>query len=101
MNVWGPLVDWTTFGYLTKHIFSETGWYVGAAMLYSNAFFRDGYKYQGLMGVINSWFIGMFLFWVTFNYGLPAAILIHFLYDFLLMSVISPIYIMIRRPAHW
>ena len=56
-------------------------------MLYTNAFFRDGHRYQGPIGVLNSWFAGMFLFWIMFTYGLPAAILVHFMYDFLIFSL--------------
>lgn len=86
LNVWGPLADWTTFGKLRDHIFPATGWLAGGAMLAANAFFRDGHKYQGLIGVVNSWFIGMFLFWLAFNHGLLAAIVVHFTYDFLIFS---------------
>lgn len=87
LNVWGPIADWTTGGYLSQFIFYPTGWMVGAGMLYSNAMFRDGHKYQGPLGVINAWFIGMYLFWVSFRFGLPAAIVVHFAYDFLIFAV--------------
>ncbi len=86
LHVFGPLANWTTFGGLEKYIFHPSGWAIGASMLATNAFFRDGHKYQGLFGVINSWFGGMFLFWIMFRYGLPAAILIHFVYDFLIYA---------------
>ena len=87
LHVFGPIANWTTFHGLQPYIFHSTGWAVGAAMLATNAFFRDGHKYQGLFGWINSWFMGMFLFWIMFKYGLLAAILIHFLYDFLIDAV--------------
>lgn len=61
MNVWGPLADWSTGGYLHDTIFHPTGFAVGSTMLYANAFFRDGHKYQDIIGVLNSWFLGMFL----------------------------------------
>lgn len=86
LHVWGPLADWTTFGYLHPWIFHKTGWIIGAAMLSSNAFFRDGHKYQGLFGVINAWFAGMFFFWLMWNHGLLAAILVHFTYDFIIFA---------------
>ncbi|MFA6234845.1 MAG: hypothetical protein WC824_11805, partial [Bacteroidota bacterium] len=35
MNIFGPVVDWTTGGYLTEYIFHPSGWMVGAAMLYA------------------------------------------------------------------
>lgn len=86
MNVWGPLANWTTFGALQDYIFHPTGFAVGAAMLYANAFFRDGHKYQGFFGVLNSWFLGMFFFYIMLHHGLPAAILVHFLYDVVVFS---------------
>jgi hypothetical protein len=87
LHVLGPLANWTTLRGLETHIFHATGWAVGAAMLATNAFFRDGHKYQGPFGWINSWFCGMFLFWIMFKYGLPIAILVHFTYDFLIYAV--------------
>ncbi len=83
-NIWGPIANLTTLHYLEPYLFHTTGWAVGAALLSTNAFFRDGHKYQGPIGYINSWFIGMFLFWLMFRYGLLAAILVHFAYDFLI-----------------
>lgn len=83
----GPLADWTTLHGLHRYLFAPESWAVGAAMLGANAFFREGHGYQGLFGLINSWFIGMFLFWIMFTYGLPAAILLHVLYDVLVMTI--------------
>lgn len=83
LHLGGPLADFTTFGALHPQLFHPASWAVGAAILSANAFFRDGHKYQGPVGWINSWFCGMFLFWVMFHYGLPIAILLHFVYDLL------------------
>ncbi|MBI4435297.1 CPBP family intramembrane metalloprotease [Candidatus Uhrbacteria bacterium] len=85
-HVWGPVANWTTFQQLQPYIFSEYGWAAGAAMLTSNSFFRDGHKYQGLFGIINAWFLGMFFFWIMFTHGLWAAIVVHTLYDFLIFT---------------
>ena len=96
LNVWGPIADWTTGGYLTQYIFFPYGnpdgpvsWAVGAGMLYSNAMFRDGHKYLGLLGVVNSWFLGMYFFWMSFRYGLISAIVVHFAYDFLIFATVA------------
>ncbi len=86
LHVWGALANWTTFGILEPQIFDPRMWYVGAALLYSNAFFREGHAYQGIIGIINSWFLGMGFFYLTFNYGLGSAIIVHFLYDVLIFS---------------
>ena len=88
MYVAGPIANFTTFGALEPWIYHVSGWAVGASVLATNAFFRDGHKYQGPFGIINSWFGGMYLFWVMFRFGLPAAILVHFLYDFLIFLVL-------------
>jgi len=80
VHVFGPLANWTTLGYLQPQLLGGD-WAIGAAMLASNAFFRDGHRYQGWFGTINAWFAGMFLFWMTFHHGLFAAIVVHFAYD--------------------
>lgn len=87
LHVFGLIANWITFGNLESYIFHSTGWAVGAAMLTTNSFFRDGHKYLGPFGLINSWFLGMFLFWMMFRYGLLAAIMVHFLYDFLIFAI--------------
>lgn len=81
LHVWGPIADWTTFGQLHPWIFDGRTWLVGGAMLATNAFFRDGHKYQGIFGWLNAWFLGMFFFYVMFNYGLLACIVLHITYD--------------------
>ena len=87
VHLMGPLVDWVTFGTLHDTLFHPTGFAVGAALVSANAFFRDGHKYQGIVGIVNSWFLGMFFFYLMLNYGLPAAILIHSLYDAVVFSM--------------
>lgn len=84
VNVWGALSNWTTFGMLEPQIFDPNNWFVGAAILYANALFREGHTYQGLFGYINSWFLGMGFFWIVFHYGLPAAIAVHVLHNLLI-----------------
>lgn len=53
----GPLADWATFGGLHDQLLGEP-WFFGGAILMANAKFRDGHKYQGIIGILNSWFIG-------------------------------------------
>ena len=54
--------------------------YVGA-VLWSNAKFRDGHKYQGPSGMLNSYIIGIYMFYVAFTHGLLYAIVLHVLFD--------------------
>ncbi len=75
------MANWASLHYLQEYFSHATGWAIGAAMLAANAKFRDGHKYQGMLGWINSWFMGLYFFWLMFNYGLPAAIVVHIVYD--------------------
>jgi hypothetical protein len=87
LNLFAPLANWATLGSLQDKLYHPWGWAVGAGLLTSNSLFRDGHKYLGWFGYVNSWFIGMFLFWAMFKFGLPVAILIHFVYDLLIFAV--------------
>lgn len=81
----GPIVNFLTLG-LMKWLIFGMGWAVGAGALAVNALFMEGHRDHGFFGCINSWVIGFFLFWIMFNYGLLAAITVHFLYDFFLYA---------------
>ena len=87
IHVSGLVANFFTLGYLSDILSSPENWAIGAAMLAANAFFRNGHKYLGFFGYVNSWFIGMFMFWLLFQYGLLACILVHFAYDFLIFTV--------------
>lgn len=69
-------------------LYHPEGWAVGAAMLATNVKFRDGHKYQGLLGWVNSWVLGLLFFRIAFLHGLLAAILVHFVYDVLVHTVV-------------
>ncbi len=43
----------------------------------ANAWFRDGHKYQGPLGLVNSWYAGIVLLYATVTYGLLTAIAVH------------------------
>ena len=83
-----PVADFARFEYLQPQLKSEFGWFVGAAIISSNGRFREGHAYQGFRGYVASWFLGMFFFWIMFNYGLLEAIVVHFLYDFLIFFTV-------------
>lgn len=82
-----PLADWATFYQLHAQLNQPQAWFIGAALISSNGEFRDGHSYQGTFGKVNAWFIGMFMFWLVFRYGLVAAMTIHTLYDVGIFSV--------------
>lgn len=83
----GPIADLTTLHYLHPYLFGGFGWAVGAAILSSNGKFRKGHEYQGFWGSVNSWFLGMFFFYIMFTHGILAAMLVHFLYDMFIFVV--------------
>ncbi len=87
MHITGPIANFFTLGKLESLLFNGLGWAVGAAIISSNGKFREGHAYQGLLGTINAWFIGMFMFLLMFKFGLFAAIIVHFLYDMFIFIV--------------
>lgn len=99
-SVAGPVANFFTSGFLpqlTPYLIDPVNWAVGGAILSANALFRDGHKYQGFIGVLSNWFFGMFLFWVLFTFGLPACILIHFLYDIIIFTLVTAIHHLTRK----
>ena len=50
-------------------------------MISANIAFRDGHKYQGPFGLINSWYLGLVFLYATVNYGLWTAVCVHALYN--------------------
>jgi len=87
IHFFGPVGNFLTLGLLSEQLVNPTNWVIGAAILSANAFFRDGHKYQGTLGYVNSWFCGMFFFSVALRFGLPIAIAVHFLYDGIIFTV--------------
>ena len=77
----GPICNLMTLGYLQNYLVNKELWFVGASILTTNILFRDGHSYQGYIGWINSWCLGILFFWVTLNYGLLAAIFSHSIYN--------------------
>ena len=95
-----PISNFLTLGLLKDQLITNQFWYFGAAIVSANALFRDGHKYLGWFGYLNSWCIGMFLFHVMFVHGLFAAIVIHFLYD-LLIFVLRSAVSLIKHSYGW
>ena len=79
--IFGPICNLMTLGYLQNYLVNKELWFVGASILTTNILFRDGHSYQGYIGWINSWCLGILFFWVTLNYGLLAAIFSHSIYN--------------------
>lgn len=88
LHISGPIVNFLTLGFLQQQLLGKLGWSVGAAMISSNRQFGNVHLYQGPLGWLNSWVIGMFLFFLMFEYGLFAAMLVHFLYDLFFVMIL-------------
>ena len=80
--VW--VVHFTTLTMMDPVLYGEhQSLFIFGAIL-ANSWFRDGHKYQGPFGLVNSWYAGMVLLYATVTYGLWTAIVIHALYDILI-----------------
>ena len=81
-TVFMPILNFASFGAYTDIIDPtqyDPVFIMGA--IAANAWFRDGHKYQGLFGVMNSWLAGFVLLYATLNYGLLTAVVIHGLWN--------------------
>lgn len=87
LHILGPIANALTLGYLAPILLNGLGWAIGSAILTSNGNFRNEHAYNGIFGWVNSWFFGMFMFYLLFKYGLFACILVHFLYDQLIFVI--------------
>lgn len=83
------MANWFTLGYLDIVWGSSPKFdpALVAGLLFSNAAFRDGHKYQGALGCINAWFLGNVFLYCTLTHGLLAAIVLHAAYDIIIHSL--------------
>jgi hypothetical protein len=76
------VTNFVTFGNF-EHILYNAAYpqlFVFGALM-ANAMFRDGHKYQGPIGVLNSWIIGFIMMSAAFTYGIGTAMFLHVIYD--------------------
>jgi hypothetical protein len=92
-----PVANFFTLGYAHAILYNKTSWAIGAAVLVANGKFRSGHIYQGTLGWIWSWYGGIFLFVVMFQYGLWMAIMIHALYNLMAGVVFMALFGAARR----
>ncbi|MDR7276234.1 hypothetical protein [Catenuloplanes atrovinosus] len=76
-----PLANVATLGLMEAHLTAAPSWVLAAALLTVNGRFRNLHAYLGVFGWINSWYIGMVMFYLTFGYGLVTAMIAHAVYD--------------------
>lgn len=76
-----PVLNFVSIGTLSPILYNghEPLFVMGAIL--ANAKFRDGHKYQGTFGLLNSWIGGFVLLYAMLTYGLLVAIIVHAIYD--------------------
>lgn len=87
-SIEAPIANFFTLGLLSSVLLNQAAWFVGAAVVNANSDFQKGHEYLGPFGLLNSWFMGMFFFYLMFQYGIIAAIIVHFVYDFAIDSTV-------------
>jgi hypothetical protein len=87
VNVEVPVANWATLHALQPQFTAHPNWVFAGAIITASVWFRNGHKYLGPIGYINSWFIGMVMFYLVFNYGLVTAIVAHFVYDAIIFTI--------------
>ncbi|KND51912.1 MAG: hypothetical protein ABA06_01480 [Parcubacteria bacterium C7867-001] len=80
-NILYPIADFMTLKLMHPVFYGKEPAMLIIGMFAANAWFRDGHKYQGLLGAVNSWYAGCVLMFATVNYGIFVAIIVHALYD--------------------
>ena len=81
-----PLANFTTFHALESQLYDPRSWLIGAAIVMASVKFRNAHEHLGLIGWVNSWFGGMVMFWLMFNFGLLTAIVAHVVYDMIVFT---------------
>lgn len=89
--LWKPVLSIMTLGMLNPLLNNLAPLWTFALWGKSKDFAK-GHKYQGSVGVIFSLYFSLFMFWVFFGYGLLVCIVIHFLYDLIVLGVDHLVY---------
>lgn len=97
--VLGPVTNVLTLGLLSSWLTEPFNWSVGLAMLAANWMFMREHTDRGRFYAANSWFVGMFMFFVMSRFGLPAAMLLHFLFDALFYTTVFLVRVLQRQRA--
>lgn len=80
-NIFLTIANWMTLKQFEPIFFGAyPELFVFGAFL-ANIWFRDGHKYQGLFGFINSWYFGLVFLYASLTYGLLTAVAVHALYN--------------------
>lgn len=86
LHISRPFICFVSRGSLSQILLTRPQWFIGGSILTSNGRFQDGHKHLGCFGYVNSWIIGIYLFYILFNSGLIACIIVHVIYDLIVFS---------------
>ena len=79
-----PIANWTTFGMMEPILTDRSAPLFLFGIFAANIAFRNGHKYLGPIGFVNSWYIGMVMIYATVTYGILTAIVLHAVYDIII-----------------
>jgi len=81
-HIFVPVINFITFGQFHNILYYPDGSRLFIfGMVVANAKFRDGHKYQGPIGFVNSWIIGFVMMGAMLHFGLWTAVVLHAVYD--------------------
>ena len=87
-NIWFKLWSFISFGMLDSILYNPEFsplFIMGATS--ANAAFRDGHKYQGPIGFLNSWVAGFIFLHAMMFHGIVVAIILHISYNLMVQLV--------------
>lgn len=72
-----PIANIATFGLMSNVFYGsfDKALVFGAVM--ANIWFRDGHGYQGVQGIIRSWYMGLIFLYTMLHFGIGTAIVLH------------------------
>lgn len=79
-----PIANWTTFGMMESILTDRSTPLFLFGIFAANTAFRNGHKYLGPIGFVNSWYVGMVMVYATLTYGILTAIVLHAIYDIII-----------------
>ncbi|MFT5849366.1 MAG: hypothetical protein ACI9H6_000173 [Patiriisocius sp.] len=85
-----PLLNWVSFGSFANILLTidaEVPLLLMGAMT-ANVWFRDGHKYQGPVGWLDSWVVGFVFLYAALTYSLLTAIILHSMWNILVYTSI-------------
>lgn len=84
-----PLANFLTLNAFHRQVAAHPQWAFVGALVLAGMWFSKGHEHLGWVAQINSWFLGMVMFYLVLNYGLMTAIAAHVLYDVIVFTVYS------------